>query len=321
MNIYFQYIKKTFTLLNALSKEKSIPRWYCFYDYFRSLLFHSCLIRQYVYGDFWKISGPQRKKVLTYRRICKLFDLLNQKSYIHFLENKSDFNSLFKDYVHRDWLYVTANSFEEFLKFAKKHHVLVVKPLRGVEGGGIRKIMVDGDRAHVEQIYRQLKGEDVLIEELIVQHPEMCFGNASVNTIRTHTILDSTGKAHVIKAILRVGVGSTFVDNYAKGGAIYEVDVKEGVVCSYGRNHAGETIVKHPQTDIVMLGRKIPLWDQVVAISEKAAEHLPEIRFIGWDVAIGKDKVQLIEGNHNPDYEFLEFFGSTGYYEKIRRYI
>ena len=321
MNIYFQYVKKVFRLLCVLSKEKDIPRWYCFYDYFKSLLRYSCLIRQYVYGNFWKISEAQRKKVLTYRRICKLFDQLNQKSYIHFLENKNDFNSFFKDFVHRDWLYVTASSFEDFQKFIQKHHAVVVKPLRGVEGGGISKITVDGDTAQVERIYRQLKGEDVLIEELIVQHPEMCFGYVSVNTIRTHTILDSTGKAHVIKAILRVGVGSTFVDNYAKGGAIYEVDVKEGVVCSYGRNHAGETIVKHPQTDIVMLGKKIPLWEEVVAISKNAAEHLPEVRFIGWDVAIGKDRVQLIEGNHNPDYEFLEFFGSNGYYEKIKKYI
>ena len=163
-------------------------------------------------------------------------------------------------------------------------------------------MLVDKIPDQLEEVYLQLKDEDVLVEELIVQHPEMCFGNMSVNTIRTHTILDRDGKAHVIKAILRVGVGSTFVDNYAKGGAIYEVDVMEGIVCSYGRNHAGEVIVKHPQTDIVMLGRKIPLWEEVVAISKNAAEHLPEVRFIGWDVAIGKDRVQLIEGNHNPDY-------------------
>lgn len=149
----------------------------------------------------------------------------------------------------------------------------------------------------------------------------MCFGNASVNTIRMHTILDKNGKAHVFKPILRVGVGSTIVDNYAKGGAIYEVDVKEGIVCTYGKNHAGEKIIKHPQTDIVMLGRKIPRWDEVVDTCKRAAEHLPEIRFIGWDVAIGENDVQLIEGNHNPDYELVEFFGSRGYYEIIKKYI
>lgn len=160
-----------------------------------------------------------------------------------------------------------------------------------------------------------------MIEEVIKQHPDMCFGNASVNTIRMHTILDKKGKAHVFKPILRVGVGSTIVDNYAKGGAIYEVDVNEGIVCTYGKNHAGEKIIKHPQTDIVMLGRKIPHWNEVVDTCKRAAEHLPEIRFIGWDVAIGENDVQLIEGNHNPDYELVEFFGSRGYYEIIKKYI
>lgn len=78
-----------------------------------------------------------------------------------------------------------------------------------------------------------------------------------------------------------------------KGGVVYEVDVMEGIVCSYGRNHAVDVIVKHPQADIVTLGWKIPLWEGVVAISKNAAEHLPKVRFIGWDVAIDKDWVQF----------------------------
>ena len=36
-------------------------------------------------------------------------------------------------------------------------------------------------------------------------------------------------------------------------------------------------------------------------------------------MAITIDGVELIEGNHNPDYELLEFLGSTGYYEKITK--
>ena len=34
-----------------------------------------------------------------------------------------------------------------------------------------------------------------------------------------------------------------------------------------------------------------------------------------------KKSNQLIEGNHNPDYELLEFLGSNGYYEKINKLI
>ena len=74
----------------------------------------------------------------------------------------------------------------------------------------------------------------------------------------------------------------------------------------------------HPGTDIVMLGYRIPNWDKVIEGSEKAAEMLPQIRIIGWDVAITEDGIELIEGNHNPDYELFEFLGSTGYYSKIK---
>ena len=102
------------------------------------------------------------------------------------------------------------------------------------------------------------------------------------------------------------------------GGSIYEVDVKTGYVISYGKSKAGDLHIIHPQTNIVMLGYKIPHWNQVIEISEKAAEHLPQVGIIGWDVAISENCVQLIEGNHNPDYELYEYIGSTGYYEKFK---
>lgn len=167
-------------------------------------------------------------------------------------------------------------------------------------------------------MYKELKDGDVLAEECIIQHPQMVFGNTSVNTIRTMTLFGKDGKGHVVKAMLRAGVGDTVVDNYAMGGSIYEVDVETGFVVSYGKSKAGELHIIHPQTDIVMLGYKIPNWNEVIEISKKAAEHLPQIGIIGWDVAISEDVVQLIEGNHNPDYELYEYIGSTGYYEKFK---
>lgn len=159
------------------------------------------------------------------------------------------------------------------------------------------------------------------MEELIVQHDLMNFGNASVNTIRTHTVLDRNGKAHVIKAILRAGCGNTFVDNYAHGGVIYEVDVNEGIVCSKGKTHSAQTVYIHPQTQQVMLGYRIPHWKEVLHISKQAAEQLPQVGLIGWDVAIRTNSCELIEGNHNPDYELLEFLGSGGYYSIIENLI
>ena len=68
----------------------------------------------------------------------------------------------------------------------------------------------------------------------------------------------------------------------------------------------------------MMLGYPISNWNKVVEVCERASELLPQVRFIGWDVAVTSDSVELIEGNQNPDYELLELIGSRGYYNKIK---
>ena len=322
MKQYINYLKKTFSWLNQLSKDENLSLAWLYLDYAWAVIRHRCLIRQYVIGEFWKFSNPERKKCLTYNRIVKLFNLYNKKEFIHFLNEKPDFNTYFKDYVHRDWLHTEKATKEEFIAFIEKHNSVIIKPVDGVEGGGIRKFVLSSNKGEdLENLFAELKKENVLVEQIIIPNKRMIFGNTSVNTIRTHTFLDKNGKAHVIKAILRAGVGDSVVDNYAQGGSIYEVDLETGVVCSRGKSKAGANHIVHPGTDIIMLGYKIPNWDQVMKISCDAAEHIPQIGFIGWDVAITEDYAELIEGNHNPDYELLEYLGSNGYYEKIKKLI
>lgn len=320
IKLYAEYLKKAYTWLNRLAKDEHLSLAWVYCDYFMVVVKHRCLIRQYVIGEFWKLSNPERRKRLTYHRMVKLFDKYNQPDYIHYLNEKPDFNTFFSDFVHRDWMHITDASKEEFISFMIKHKSVIIKPVDGVEGGGVRKFTLTEDQlANLDKMYEDLKKENVLVEEVIVQHPRMVFGNTSVNTIRVHTILDSNGKAHVIKAILRAGVGKSVVDNYCQGGSIYEVDLKTGAVCTFGQSKADAKSYFHPGTGIMMLGYEIPYWDKVIHTCEQAAEHLPQVRIIGWDVAITKEGVELIEGNHNPDYELLEFLGSTGYYEKINK--
>ena len=320
MRQYIDYIIKTRNWLNKLAKDENLSRCWVYYDYALAVLKHRCLIRQYVIGEFWRASNAERKRRLTYNRIVKLFDKLNSPGYIHLLNEKSDFNSYFSSFVKREWIHSADVGLDEFVSFVTKHDAVIIKPIDGVEGGGIRKFVLSKEpKTNLNELYDSLKKENVLIEQIIVQHPRMVFGNTSVNTIRTHTILDGDGKAHVIKAILRAGVGDSVVDNYAQGGSIYEVDIETGLVCTHGQSKSNSQSYIHPGTDIVMLGYRIPNWDKVIEASERAAELLPQVRFIGWDVAITANGVELIEGNHNPDYELLEFMGSNGYYEKIKK--
>lgn len=316
-----RYFVKCFNMLNQLSVNENICRLWLYFDYFSSLLVHGCLIRQYIIGEFWKYSYQERRKCMTYRRICKLFTQCNKPNYIHILNSKRDFNNYFSDFVYRDWLYMKECTFQQFLSFLSRHSQFIIKPQDGVEGNGIRKCVYNGVEKEAKRLFDELTGKNFLIEEIIIQHPRMIFGNSSVNTIRMHTILDKEEKAHPFKAILRAGIGDSVVDNYCHGGMIYEVDLKTGIVCTCGQGKYSQKSFVHPKTNIMMLGYQIPLWEKVLETSKKAAEKLPQIRIIGWDIAITSKGIELIEGNHNPDYELLEFIGSKGYYTELKKYI
>ena len=66
---------------------------------------HGCLIRQYRIGGFWTKSYAMRKKCLTYPRMVKMMKKLNNPEYIHYLNEKVDFNQYFKDFMNQGrWL-------------------------------------------------------------------------------------------------------------------------------------------------------------------------------------------------------------------------
>lgn len=316
------YFKRIWTEVSQLSVKSGYNRFYHLLDYLSALLFHGAHIFQYTVGDLWRYSNPERSKRLTLYRLSRLFKKYNDRSYVHFFKNKPDFNRFFSDFIHRGWLYAREASFEEFKAFVTRYPCVIIKPVGGKEGIGIRKFAYAGENDdQLRQRFDALVAEDVIIEELIVQHELMNFGNASVNTVRALTVCRPDGEARVMKVILRAGVGDSLVDNTALGGYYYEVDVPTGIVVSKGINKDGELCIIHPGTDIVMLGFKVPKWDEVMQTCLEAARRMPQVAMVGWDVAITADGVQLIEGNDSADYQGYEFVGTSGFYEKIKAFM
>lgn len=290
-------------------------------DYFGSLLAHGTFIRQYTVGEFWMYSHYQRRKMLTAMRVRKVFNWSADRQYIHYLDNKVDFNKYFDNLVTRGWLYLKDSNCEEFESFMRKYKTVIIKPINANQGKGVRFLNIENADVKMDSLFDSLREEDVMIEEVVVQHPRMTFGNSSVNTIRVYTILDKNNEAHLLKVILRAGIGDSVVDNYCAGGCIYEVDCENGIIISKGKRYIGTTHIKHPGTDITMLGYQLPHWDKIVETVLAGAKQLPQIRIIAWDVAVTNDGVEIIEGNQRIDYELLEFLGTNGYYEKIRPFM
>lgn len=313
--------------LSLLSDLNRSERWNIYksittyFDYLGAFLIHGCFIDQYVNGKFYTYKNFYRKRIITQRRLDKIIAVTNSPIHIHLLENKAHFNKHFSKWIKRAWLQSESMSLEEFEKLCARCEYLFVKPLNAYEGKGIQRIQTPTELNHIRNLYDLLSKGDYIIEQEIIQHPDMIFGNKSINTLRINTVLDRNGNVHFFKPVLRVGVGDAYVDNYNAGGVEYAVDLESGIITMPGYYKGELSMIFHPGTSIKMIGYELPMWKEVLWNVEEAAKHIPECRYIGWDVAITSDGIEFIEGNHNPGYVCMEYFGDSGWYDKLKKYI
>lgn len=310
-------LKKT---LDNLSEEQGLSKRKIYFDYAISRIKYGCALNHYLVGNFYKYSSFERRKIFTYKHWNYVVNNFNDTDSIEYLKNKIKFNTLFKDYIGRDWLYSKSMSIEDFKEFCRKNKKAIIKPMDGLEGNGVEMIElpVFKNESEFKNEFLKFKEKDLLIEEVIAQHPQMIFGNSSVNTIRVYTVMNAD-TVSIIKTVVRAGVGDSIVDNSHSGGCAYEVDKELGYIISpyYAANRKSSFV--HPNTDICMLGRKIPFWNEVLSICNDAAKKIPKCQYIGWDVAITENGPLLIEGNHMPDLDMIEFVGSHGFLDKIMK--
>lgn len=320
----YRFLRKDFKGIGRIFREVSSitgeTRLHHAIDYLFCSIRYGCGPIQYYEGSFYKLKAFERRLTYTYKRRDYISKCCNDKKFLHISANKVSFNKHFDKYIKRDWAYCKEISREDLETFITHNPRILFKPINLTKGKGIHEL----DRTKpIGELVDELMGKDVLLEEYLVQHPQMCYNNNSVNTLRITTILDKKGVAHVIRTSIRVGVGDAIVDNYSSGGVAYPVSMKYGRIDGPGINSSrGQDVYVHPGTDIYMLGREIPFLQEALNMVKEAAESIPQLRFVGWDVAITEKGPELIEGNTKPGEKLMELFGSESrVYKRILSYL
>ena len=182
---------------------------------------------------------------------------------------------------------------DEAKDWLKDMDVVFAKPSKGVRGKGVTRLQVEDVE---ETINYCLNNNLDLLEEAIIQHKDMnSLYPDAINTVRFMTFVENK-EVKIIGTRLRMGNGG-HVDNAAAGGLFATIDVDSGEIDSIAFNKSGEKFEKHPITNHPIEGFKIPYWEEVIEMCKKAALEVPDVRSIGWDVAISKNGPLLIEGN------------------------
>lgn len=291
---------RVWSFATQIAKEQHLFAPRIFVDMLVWAAFHDTAYIDYYEADFALLTPKERKTYMTSLLQHHLATRLNDRQAALQFENKIAFNTLFADYLRREWLDLTTTDAAGLRAFAERHPVLIAKVPVSREGKGVFRYDTREEVSDWGTFYDELvqKGQ-VLIEEPIVQHPYLakyCAG--TVNTTRVTTYFDGTD-VHVLIGAQKFGRGAVS-DQFTWGGFFTMLDAHGH---SVGPGHTGKHNSRyevHPDSGESIVDFQVPRWDDVVALLDEVARVVPEVPYVGWDVAVGPEGPVLIEGNWIP---------------------
>lgn len=217
----------------------------------------------------------------------------------------------------------TYHSYSSFYEMSKleedlnEHDQFVIKPAQGSGGGGI---MVIGERS--EQGWLSVSGQFYSLEDMRKHIADIIFGVYSFG-LNDHAIIEARIDQHhalnelspfgltdvrvilyqdvPVLAMLRVPTkASDGKANLHQGAAGLGVDIEQGL--GLHATHEGETIEKHPDTGVEMIGFQLPYWQDIIETSCRAAKSVP-LKYVGVDLAVSDAGPLILEMNVRPGIE------------------
>lgn len=245
----------------------------------------------------WELSDAQLATYLVQRHSDELVRRFNNPIAAAVLERKDEFHRAFREVTQRKFWLNRDTDFDEFLSFAERVEAIFCKPLQSRHGLGTFGATLPKSVAGLRELYVGLTAQPrLVVEESISQHPEISeFYPKSVNTIRVITIRDESG-VHVLAAPMRFGLGG-ITDNFSRDGVVCDVDLVTGQIVTPAIDRVGNVYARHPFSNTLFEGFQVPRWGEAIEVATRAMELVPEVNYVGWDVAVTRRGVCLVEGN------------------------
>ncbi len=299
--------KTMWMMISKINEESGIPKAFIFVDMVFCALRYGVGYLEYRVFGWAYIRGKKRQTFMKMQDNIEIYQRFNDKDFRYIFEDKIKFNEKFSEWVGRDFLDLRVSQLEDFENFCKEKKYIFAKETDGFGGVGARKIDISefdsGEK--LKKLYYELKLSHLyVVEECVVQCEkmnELC--PSSINTIRMVTLLSKNGKPHLMYSLVRMGNGTKPVDNISSGGMYAPVDENGVIFKPAFCDKTGEIYEIHPFTKTRIVGFKIPFYNRAVEIVKEAALKVPQIGYVGWDVAMTDKGPILIEGNTLPGYD------------------
>ena len=158
--------------------------------------------------------------------------------------------------------------------------------------------------------------EEVIVqgEELSAMHPQ------SVNSLRVVTFVLGN-EVHILGVTWRIGVGDAVMDNAGSGGIYASIDPQYGFVQTDAINYNGKHFNVHPDTNIQIVGYKLPKWNEALSLIHEMAITVKGTTLISWDIAYSSNGWLMVEANDNGDWSIIQSNKKIGKKAELYSYI
>lgn len=266
----------------------------------------------YAVYKFWELTPEEQRTYFSKGDADRLRDIYNTRPLLlKIFINKDLFCEHFGEFLGRPWISTAKMDLEKFKKTFSSTPKIIYKPLSSTGGHGI-EVFTFADTS-IEDVYATLcQLPSGIVEGYVVQHPEMKkLSINSVNTIRVCTIQTyddipgvEKGKVHFLYSSVRMGHGSSYVDNLHSGGMSACINMETGIVETDAVDYANNVYERHPDTNTRIKGFKIPYFKEIKQLIEAAGKGIPG--YLGWDIAITETGPIVIEVNTHPGADVLQ---------------
>lgn len=275
----------------------------------------------YIQYGFYYRTKPGRRRFATHGELVRIIKACNNPESRKIFDNKPEFNKYFKDFLGRSWLNAKDADENEIEKFLKENKKVFGKVPDGMFGKGIE--VFDQTTKIDSSLISRIKSNALLLEESLTQLEDMrAFNESSINSFRVVTLSTLNDGVKVMAAVFRMGRKGRYADNFHHDGIAALIDVETGIVYTPGLDRNQNRYVVHPDSKVQIVGFRVPKWQEIKDTVLKAARVIPDVRYVGWDVAIKEDgTIVLIEGNPGGDFDITQTPDQVGLWPKYEKYI
>lgn len=263
-------------------------------DMCHETLLHGTFYEEYQAYGFARKNEEERREYLTDAVRDKLCRRINSRHGERIVANKwLTYRQLRRFYHRKVWL-IQESTLEEVLRYAVMAGRLVVKPADNCGGRGVQLLSCTGEEEWRRELGRMT---GMVAEECIQQDAWMARWNpSSVNTVRINTILRN-GQVSLFTAFLRTGRAGSFVDNGLQGGIFADIDTTDGTITTDAYDEKPTRYPVHPDSGVAYQGEQIPRWKELTELCRQMALEMPDMTYIGWDMALTPDGWEPVEAN------------------------